>query len=207
MIGLQYSTATKKSQLLILKFFIMKKLLYVALIGLMLLAACSKSSQEEDQLTFADIEKEFGFDKPLSELGRDLVLERYGSLKDYRSHLISLHKLKSDSIQRKTKSIIDFKIDIDVENGSYTSCFIGYDDWTLLESAEENGIDLPYSCRAGACSTCTGKLTRGFVRQDDQSFLSPEAVEAGFILTCVAYPDSDLHFISDQELELWLFEY
>ena len=59
---------------------------------------------------------------------------------------------------------------------------------TILEAALRAGLDLPYSCRAGMCSTCRARVTQGAVAMDVNYGLEPWETDAGYVLTCQSHP-------------------
>lgn len=61
----------------------------------------------------------------------------------------------------------------------------------ILDAGMDNGMELPYACKAGVCSTCKAKVISGEVEMDITHGLEPHEVEAGYILSCQAHPISD----------------
>jgi ring-1,2-phenylacetyl-CoA epoxidase subunit PaaE len=70
---------------------------------------------------------------------------------------------------------------------------------SILEAGRAAGIDLPFSCQGGMCSTCRAKLVEGEVRMERNFALEPHEVEQGFVLTCQAYPFTERVVISYDE--------
>lgn len=64
---------------------------------------------------------------------------------------------------------------------------------SILDVGEERGLSLPYRCRMGICGVCCAKREGdGAVEQAEGMFLAPSEQEAGFVLTCIGKPRSDL---------------
>jgi ferredoxin len=62
---------------------------------------------------------------------------------------------------------------------------------TLLESARRAGLSPPFSCEAGNCGTCMGKLIEGRATMRVNDALEEDEVDDGYILTCQAVPDTE----------------
>jgi len=62
---------------------------------------------------------------------------------------------------------------------------------TILDTALDLGIDLPFSCQSGLCTACRGKCISGEVRLDEDEGLSEAEMKEGYVLTCVGHPMSN----------------
>jgi ring-1,2-phenylacetyl-CoA epoxidase subunit PaaE len=66
---------------------------------------------------------------------------------------------------------------------------------TLLEAALKQGIDAPYSCQGGICSSCLARISKGTAEMKKNSILTDKEVADGLILTCQAHPTSSEIFV------------
>jgi ring-1,2-phenylacetyl-CoA epoxidase subunit PaaE len=62
---------------------------------------------------------------------------------------------------------------------------------TILDTALDMGIDLPYSCQSGLCTACRGKCLSGEVKMDEEEGLSEAEIDEGYVLICVGHPKTD----------------
>ena len=72
-------------------------------------------------------------------------------------------------------------------------------DQTILAAAQAAGLDLPFSCGAGVCTTCAALILEGQVDQADGMGVSPALQAEGYALLCVAYPRSNLKIETENE--------
>lgn len=81
------------------------------------------------------------------------------------------------------------------------------EDRYILHSAEQQGTELPFSCRNGACTTCAVRVLSGEIYQPEAIGLSPELRRQGYALLCVSYPCSDIEVETQDEDEVYELQF
>jgi ferredoxin len=76
------------------------------------------------------------------------------------------------------------------------------DDEYLLDAASAAGLELPFMCLQGWCTTCAGRILEGRVDQSEARRYYPQDETAGFVLLCSAYPRSALRIRTHQKEEM-----
>ena len=77
----------------------------------------------------------------------------------------------------------------------------------ILQTAEIQGVNLPFSCRNGACTTCAVRVLSGEIYQPEAMGLSPHLQAQGYALLCVSYPRSDLVVETQDEDEVYQLQF
>jgi ferredoxin len=105
----------------------------------------------------------------------------------------------SDGDSVKGKSRKESEYTVTLEHGGETIAVGVDEDEYVLDAAEEAGLDLPYSCRQGQCTSCVGTVLDGELDQSEGMALDPMQKDDGFALLCVAYPRSDCRIETDTQ--------
>lgn len=115
----------------------------------------------------------------------DVLIEKNVPEKDIKFELFSASKIEHAIDTSKTEHA---KITVLVDGDEAT--FEMSSKQTLLEAALKQGIDAPYSCQGGICSSCLARITNGTAEMKKNSILTDDEIAEGLILTCQAHPTS-----------------
>jgi ferredoxin len=102
-----------------------------------------------------------------------------------------------------TESLATYNVVLVTPDGEFS--FPCRSDQYILESAVGHGLDLPYMCLQGWCTTCAARILEGRLDESEARRVFPEDQEAGFALICSAYPRSDLKLRTHQKESLRAF--
>ena len=94
--------------------------------------------------------------------------------------------------EKKSEPSISGKAKVEVElDGEQVSFELAPKGASILTAVNEEGLDAPYSCQGGVCSTCRAKVIEGKATMDVNYVLTDEEIAEGYILTCQAHPSTE----------------
>ncbi len=111
--------------------------------------------------------------------------ELFAASADDARQVVAKHQERARAYGGKTSQVTM------VRDGRSTSFEVRADGENLLDAGLAHGLDLPYSCKGGVCSTCKARLTSGRVDMDISHGLEAHEIEAGMVLACQSHPVTD----------------
>jgi ring-1,2-phenylacetyl-CoA epoxidase subunit PaaE len=121
------------------------------------------------------------------------------------SKVLKEHNIKDSAIKFElfSTSTAENKIEMSIEGHSKITIMVDDDETTfemskkqtILEAALKQGIDAPYSCQGGICSSCLARVKSGTAEMTKNSILTDKEIAEGLILTCQAHPTSEAIFV------------
>ncbi len=97
-------------------------------------------------------------------------------------------KVQTEKVAESTERKSSITVKLDGITFNFDAPFNGA---SILDTAMQNGADLPYSCKGGVCCTCKARLLEGEVDMDVSYGLETEEIEEGFILACQSHPKTE----------------
>lgn len=94
----------------------------------------------------------------------------------------------------------------DRRSGAYHTIQVPEDRY-ILQTSENQGVELPFSCRNGACTACAVRVLSGELYQPEAMGLSLDLQKQGYALLCVSYARSDLEVETQDEDEVYELQF
>ncbi len=119
----------------------------------------------------------------------DTLKEKEIAAENIHFELFTASKKKESDVTENLK--LDGKTEITILLDDEKTSFTMQQKTNILEAALKEGLDAPYSCQGGICSSCIAKVTEGKITMDKNTILSEEELAEGLILTCQAHPTTE----------------
>lgn len=121
----------------------------------------------------------------------ETLLEGEGITKDkvVKESFVSGVLDKEKKVDEVSDKIVTREVTVRYDGNEYK--FTVEPDSTILLTALDQGIDLPFSCQSGLCTACRGRALSGKVKMDEDEGLLQSEKDEGYVLTCVGHPLTD----------------
>lgn len=120
----------------------------------------------------------------------DVLKENNVKEKDIKFELFSASSSENE-IQKSLEGHTKITVLVDGDETSFEMS----QKQSLLEAALKQGLDAPYSCQGGICSSCIARISKGTAEMKKNTILTDGEIAEGLILTCQAHPTSSEIFV------------